>query len=213
MQMVTCTGPVAEAQDLAEPSLTLGWASTDYGVHEPDGAAVLLDVVVRNRTDEATESTSLSWDGTFGSAFAFLASDPPAWRVTTDEESGWVVLDTDGVLAREDGSFRVWFSRVDGVELSEKDEAPRIRVVADGGRIVGKETATAVHASERVRRSSQLVFERGRAAAIADHVGFLPAAASAVFGPAVGLATLLLIVSGAGLAAAFRLTGQEAASA
>lgn len=207
-QLVTCSGPgvelrqsVAQAEDAG---VSLAWASTDYGVREPEGAVVALDVVVRNRTGGVTQSTSIEWEPSFAAAYRVLESDPPAWRVHVAED-GWGVLDTNGVPANEDGAFRVWFGEAEGA-AEEANEAPRIRVAVNGERRVGEGTATPVHAAERERAETQRVFERGGLAVAADYAVGVPASGKGVFPVVVGFAAVLAAISAAGLLAVYCAT-------
>jgi len=56
------------------PPLTVRWASTDYSIKEPQGAAVALRVIVGNTTQLVPESTTISWEPAFARAFDFLLS-------------------------------------------------------------------------------------------------------------------------------------------
>ena len=208
VQLVTCAGPGAgigavEAVEVAE--VTLGWASTTFDVLEPEGAVVMLDVVVRNRTESVTRSTSIEWEPAFAAELEVLESDPPAWRVRVDER-GWGVLDTSGIPAYEDGWFRVWFGAREGATLGETTEAPRIRVIVDGGHPAGEGVATPAHAGERARALTQQMFERGRIAAVVDRLGPMPAGGQGAFGVAVGVSASMLGIVTVGMVAAYGVT-------
>src|SRR5687767_2897463 len=128
-QLVTCAAPGVHAREAsmdAGPGVSLAWASTQYGLHEPEGAVVVLDVIVRNTTEDVTQATSIEWEPAFAATFHVLDSDPPAWRVHRTDE-GWGVLDTSGIPANEDGHFRVWFGAV-ADPLPGDVEGPRVRV-------------------------------------------------------------------------------------
>lgn len=184
----------------AAPGLALAWASTDYDVREPPGAAVELLIIVESRRPEATGSTSILWEPAFAEAFSFLHSDPEAWRVRVDER-GWGSLDTSGLLPGAHGTFRVWFSALAFEEL-----APEVVVVADGQAVVGSGVATPLHVMRRETEDRQQVFERGTLAAAADRVRFVPADSRGAFPLALGLALALSLVTATGLAAALQFT-------
>ena len=207
VQLVACASPAAQARDVADADggdVWLAWAGTDYGVREPEGAVVVLEVVLRNETEDVTNSTSIEWEPDFAAAYAVLDSDPPAWRVHTAED-GWGGLDTSGVPAGEEGRFRVWFGAA-GEVASGAVEAPRIRVIVDGDRRAGGGVAVPAHAAERARLTAQHAFERGRLAALADRVGLVPQSGRTVFPVVVGLAALLAGVMAGGVVAALGAT-------
>jgi hypothetical protein len=85
------------------------WASTDYGIREPEQAVIELQIIVDNPALSPTESTSILWEPAFADAFVLLDSDPLPWRVRRDEH-GWGSLDTSGVLPAQHGRYRLWFA-------------------------------------------------------------------------------------------------------
>ena len=215
-QLVTCAGPGVQARQAVvaqDGGVSLAWASTDYALHEPEGAVVRLDVIVRNTTDDVTQATSIEWERPFADAYEVLESEPPAWRVHRSED-GWGVLDTSGVPPGEDGHFRIWFARAAasmtglGEDLNGPPgsaahtvEAPRIRVVVDGHRLAGEGVATPTYAAERAKLATQLVFERGGLALISDHAALVPNTGAAVFPTVVAFAVVLTVCTAVGLAA------------
>lgn len=181
--------------------VTLLSARTDYSVREPAGAAVELTILVGNASSGATSSTSITWEPEFAASYAFLESAPPAWRVRV-EETGWVVLDTAGVLPGEHGTFRVWFAPVSDGSASGADLSPLVRVVADGEIEVGEGRATSAHEQERLAEARRFQFDRGLPAILADHVSAVPATRHSAFGFGVGLAVILstIVLVGGGCA-------------
>jgi hypothetical protein len=210
------------AAEPAEALLTITWASTQYGVHEPDGAAVELRVLLDNRSDAGTEATSIRWDPAFATAFKVMASDPPAWRVRVDE-TGWGSLDTSGVLPGQYGEFRIWFTPASPAATTHAagqadagsdvlpasgadpipDLAPHVEVVADGTRKLGIVVATPLHFAERASAERQYAFERGELAAVADTVAFVPSNGGNAYPIVVALTVFLAALTAAGMAAAF----------
>ncbi|HEU5318621.1 MAG TPA: hypothetical protein VFX49_21085, partial [Chloroflexota bacterium] len=156
----------AEAQ---RPGVRLGLATVAYGGREPVPGAIELRVIVGNRTDSQTESTSIRWDPRFASAAVFAQSEPAPWRVRIDDD-GWGTLDTDGVPAGQDGSFVLWFAPGEDAGLTSADSAVRVEVVANGTLEAGGGVATPAHAAERARLALQETFDRGALAAVADVV-------------------------------------------
>ncbi len=198
--------------------LHLRWASTD---HHPDygdavpGTLVQVTVIVENAAGDNTQSTSFNWDPDFAAAYAFVGSDPSAWRARVDE-NGWGVLDTSGVLAGDYGTFRLWFepAAAETAETPASDpapeapEAPRLIVVSDGTLLVADVVATAQHDTERARASTQYQFERDPLATAGE---LLPPETShprSVLGLAVGLSVFFMALLAGGTGAALNLTNQ-----
>ena len=186
--------------------LHLRWASTDhrpyYGGAAP-GTLVQVTVIVENVAGDDTQSTSFNWDPAFAAAYAFVKSDPTAWRARVDE-NGWGVLDTSGVLAGDHGTFHLWFepAAAETPASNPAPEAPRLIVASDGTLLVADVVATAEHDVERARASTQYAFERGPLAAAGE---LLPPEMShprSVPGLAVGLSVfnMALLAGGTGAA-------------
>ena len=195
----------AQALDPA-PHLRLRWASTnhrpDYGDAAP-GTLIEVRLIIESALDDDTRSTSIHWDPAFAAAYTLVESDPPAWRVRLDDD-GWGVLDTSGILARDHGTFRLWFEPVPASE--PPPEAPHLVVAADGALLVADVVATAEHDTERARASTHYVFERGLLAAAGE---LLPAETShprSVLGLATGLSVFFMAVLVGGTGAALLRT-------
>ncbi|MBI3970357.1 MAG: hypothetical protein HY332_03620 [Chloroflexi bacterium] len=111
-------------------------ASAEYAASAAGRVTVELRVILDSGAF-TTESISILWAPEFAERFGFTGSDPPAWRVRTDER-GWGVLDTAGLVPNQYGTYRLCF---------EGDASPRfapaIVVVADGRHVVAETVATA----------------------------------------------------------------------
>src|SRR5687767_15972123 len=84
---VTCAAPRAQAltsRGAATEGLAIVAAVSEYGVHEPDGAAVVLHVLARNGSVAPTHSTMVRWSPEFAAVFSFMGSNPPAANALID---------------------------------------------------------------------------------------------------------------------------------
>ena len=188
---------------VADSSLTLRWASTEYTLRGPAGAALAIRIVLGNRAPEASESTSIGWEPSFERAFSPILSEPAAWRVSRDA-AGWGMLDTEGAQPDGDTTFTIWFAARDGSE-QVAEVAPRVRIVANGGRVIGEARANPAHDPERMRLARQTAFDRGLRAEVADKIWPVPADARGFFRVGVALGVVVMGVVLVGGVAALRL--------
>jgi hypothetical protein len=199
--LAACASP---ARAGAPPGpLRLRWASAEYYTAGPTDPVVELRIILDNRGSRASDSTTILWEPAFAQAFTFLRSEPAAWRVRVDER-GWGVLDTDGVLPRQFGTFRLWFA-MNAYAVHE----PRLAFVANGTTDIAEATASATHLLPQRVSPAQQAFERGPAAMAADALPFAPADERGAFRVAAGMGVLLTAVAGIGGGAAFRAAGRQ----
>lgn len=191
-------GPAATVSKPPIP-VYIRWAGIEYFTAGPADPLVTLRLVLENYQDRHTDSTTLLWDPEFAQRFTFLRSEPPAWRVRTDER-GWGVLDTAGILPHQYGEFRLWFAATSPVVRE-----PRLVVVSNGNVVVADTVVQALH-RQAPRPAAPLSFERGvlgwvGAVVEALHVGSADERSAFLLAATVG--ALLAVLAGAGSAAAF----------
>ena len=212
---VTCTAPRAQAlttAPVAAGSPAIVSAVSEYGVHEPLGAAVALHVLARNGTAAATQTTTVRWSPEFAAVFTFMESNPPAANSLVDG-AGWGVAQLTGLPAGEEVEIGLWFRVADGAQPPPYDLFPRVQVLASSGEVgrlsdVGERLAIPLHAPERLKLRAQHALDQSAVAQLVERAPFLPTTSRGVFGPAVAFAVLLLGMTGAGLVATLRVTGR-----
>lgn len=182
----------------------LQWASMEYFQYGPNDPVVELRVIVNHTGNAATQSTTIAWEPSFAESYTFVRSLPEPWRVRVDEQSGWGVMDTSGALPGQFGSFRIWFLAT-GSRIVE----PNIRVVINGDEVIADVTATASYLRNVPSRSSQLAFERGPLASLAQVAAFVPSDERGAFALAATMNLSLVVLIAVGAIAAFRLAGRS----
>ena len=185
------------------PALLLSYAGINYMNGGPADPVIELKVIMVNSGERHTESTSIRWEPSFAREYTFLKSDPPAWRVRTDEW-GWGVYDGPGVLPQRDGTYLLWFTRT-GFKVDE----PRIQVIGNGNMFVDDTYAIAMNRILNREPMMQGIFERTPLAKIVDRVGTAvpDAIETAPFGFALGLAGTLTALVAGGVIASLRRAG------
>jgi hypothetical protein len=193
------------AMPAGQAALRLKGAATLYYLAGPGDPVVEVRVFLEN-AGEATNSTSIAWDAEFGREFVFLDSEPKPWRVNRDGAGGGEV-DTAGVLPRQPGVYRLWFAAT-----TYRVVEPRLRVVANGGQVLGQNVlAEASHVRWQRPTAEQQAFERGPLAGAGAAATVLPADGQAKFGWALVVSLTLTAVLLAGGTAAFVTIERDAA--
>ena len=196
----SATTPAPAATAVRPPiPVYIRWAGIEYFRAGPADPLVTVRLVLENYQDRHTDSTTVLWDPDFAQRFTFLRSEPPAWRVRTDER-GWGVLDTAGILGHQYGEFLLWFAASSPVARE-----PRMVVVANGNIVVAETVAQALHRQER-RPAPPPSFERGalgRLGAVAEALHAGSADERTAFLLAASFCTILAALAGAGGAAVF----------
>jgi hypothetical protein len=185
------------------PALVLAYAGINYMNGGPADPVVELKIIVVNSGERHTESTSIRWEPSFAREYTFLKSEPPPWRVRTDEY-GWGVYDGPGVLPERDGTYILWFTRT-GFKVDE----PRIQVIGNGTMFVDDTYAIAMNRILNREPRMQGAFERAPLADIVDRVGnAVPdVIETAPFGFALALAGTLISLVAGGMLASLRRAG------
>lgn len=157
------------------------------------GSVVELRLIVANRLERATESTSVIWDPEFARQFEFVGSQPRAWRVRLDE-LGRGVLDTAGIIPGTEGTFRLWFRSVIGATVE-----PDLVVVADGQVEVGRLRVTwGTPAEQRSQHRLTRIADSKLFGVLASAAAWIPAEGKAAF---IATMTAAVLVGLLGLAA------------
>jgi hypothetical protein len=183
-------------------SVRLRSAKIEYYRAGPTDPVVEVQIILENGHRRHTDSTTILWDAAFAQNMVFLNSDPPAWRVRTDDR-GRGTLDTTGVIPGQYATYKLWFAAGTYAPLE-----PQLLIVANGNVEVAETVAEASHLAWQVPPASQQAFERGTLATlIGPATSIVPAGGAPGFFIAVALGVALTVLTLSGSVLAFRAAG------